>query len=75
MACTLPQAMAVLSATEEAGISISVYIGNVAGPLRTVSLPVLQEFLEPYLGPRKLISQIPPIGGAEIINLRRSQAV
>lgn len=39
------------------------------------ALPVLQELLEPHLGPWKWISQIPPIGGAKIIEIRRDQAV
>jgi hypothetical protein len=38
-------------------------------------LPVLQELLEPHLGPWKLISQIPPIGGAKIIPMQFGQAV
>lgn len=38
-------------------------------------LPVLQELLEPHLGPWDLISHIPPIGGAEIIEMEFGQAV
>lgn len=39
------------------------------------ALPVLQAMLEPHLGPWEWISQIPPIGGAKIIKIRRDQAV
>lgn len=42
------------------------------GPSR---LPELQALLEPQLGPWKLTSQIPPIGGAKIIRMRKDQAV
>lgn len=38
-------------------------------------LPILQELLLPYLRPWVAASQIPPIGGAKIIEMRSDQAV